>query len=310
MTRPSKDYTGKKFGKLKVIRKTTKKDKRGNYLWECQCDCGNICYIIGSKLQYRQSCGCLTDGIDIDFYIGKNINGWYIKNKLYNTKKGWMMECKCLNCDNLVLGVNIYNIIKGQSTNCGCVRKEKLAANRVHTVESLQQRKFGKLTVVEEAGRDSYGKLLYKCHCDCGNETIVLGRSLLNYTTTSCGCISSKNNSYINQFITNLGYDTICEKSVMINTEEYTGRLRFDIFIPQLNLAIEYDGEGHFIPIDWAGKGTEWAQDALLATQRRDEIKNQYCYEHGINLLRISYLESDNIEEIIINKINEITNND
>lgn len=49
--------------------------------------------------------------------------------------------------------------------------------------------KFNKLTVVEFAGRDTYGKVLWKCKCDCGNEVVTHGRSLLNGHCKSCGCI-------------------------------------------------------------------------------------------------------------------------
>ena len=40
--------------------------------------------------------------------------------------------------------------------------------------------RFGKLTVIEQAGRDNYKKILWKCMCDCGNETITHGRDLVN----------------------------------------------------------------------------------------------------------------------------------
>ena len=110
-------------------------------------------------------------GINIDEYIGKEINDWIIIDKLYKTDKGWFMLCECKLCGNTIMGVNIYNIIKERSKNCGCARKHNLSkSRRVHTVESLSQRKFGRLTVVEEAGRDNYGKIKYKCICDCGNE--------------------------------------------------------------------------------------------------------------------------------------------
>lgn len=249
-------------------------------------------------------------GINVQEYIGQTINNWFIEDTLYKTDKGWFMICKCTLCDNEVVGVNLYNIVSGRSKNCGCSRKRHLSeSRRVHTVESLSQIKFGRLTVIEEAGRDNYGKIQYKCKCDCGNETVVLGNSLLQNHVVSCGCLHSKNNGVISQIITELGYESVQEKYIQLHNSEISC-IRFDNYIEELNLAIEYDGEGHFIPIDWAGKGENWAIESLQLTQQRDIIKNKYCYENNINLLRISYLEICNAKEIIMDKINEITNND
>lgn len=47
---------------------------------------------------------------------------------------------------------------------------------------------FGKLTVVEQAGRDKLKKVLWRCKCECGNETVVISGSLVTGNTTSCGC--------------------------------------------------------------------------------------------------------------------------
>ena len=47
---------------------------------------------------------------------------------------------------------------------------------------------FGKLTVVEQAGRDKLKKVLWRCKCECGNETVVVSGSLVTGNTTSCGC--------------------------------------------------------------------------------------------------------------------------
>ena len=49
---------------------------------------------------------------------------------------------------------------------------------------------FHSLTVIEQAGRDKYGKILWRCVCDCGNETITLGRHLVNGHCKSCGCLN------------------------------------------------------------------------------------------------------------------------
>jgi hypothetical protein len=48
---------------------------------------------------------------------------------------------------------------------------------------------FEKLTVVEQAGRDKLKKVLWRCKCECGNETVVVSGSLVTGNTTSCGCV-------------------------------------------------------------------------------------------------------------------------
>ena len=47
---------------------------------------------------------------------------------------------------------------------------------------------FGRLTVVEQAGRNKLKKVLWRCKCECGNEAVVVSGSLVTNNTTSCGC--------------------------------------------------------------------------------------------------------------------------
>ena len=60
------------------------------------------------------------------------------------------------------------------------------------TFKDLTGIKFNHLTVIEQAGRDKYGKILWRCKCDCGNEVVTLGRGLTNGHCKSCGCIKNK----------------------------------------------------------------------------------------------------------------------
>jgi len=55
------DLSGKKFGKLTVIEKSGK-NNNGCILWKCQCDCGNITILSGSRINLGKvkSCGCFT----------------------------------------------------------------------------------------------------------------------------------------------------------------------------------------------------------------------------------------------------------
>ena len=56
--------------------------------------------------------------------------------------------------------------------------------------------RFGRLTVLNRAPDKTTGKkpkVMWRCRCDCGNETIVTGYALKQGTTVSCGCIDPKN---------------------------------------------------------------------------------------------------------------------
>lgn len=62
---------------------------------------------------------------------------------------------------------------------------------------------------------------------------------------------------------------------------------------------IEYDGEQHFKPVNFGGMSDEKALEGHQNTVRNDNIKNQYCKDNNIPLLRIPYWEFDNIETIL-----------
>jgi hypothetical protein len=57
-------------------------------------------------------------------------------------------------------------------------------------------RRYGRLIAEDTVGRTKSRRSLWRCICDCGNETVVQGGNLVNGHTTSCGCrridVSSK----------------------------------------------------------------------------------------------------------------------
>jgi hypothetical protein len=59
-----------------------------------------------------------------------------------------------------------------------------------HPDSSLLDQRFGRLVVLEFAGKDQRGQSLWLCKCDCGNKHTVLGYSLRSGRTRSCGCLS------------------------------------------------------------------------------------------------------------------------
>lgn len=80
--------------------------------------------------------------------------------------------------------------------------------------------------------------------------------------------------------------------------------LPFDFYLLNYNVCIEYDGEGHYEPIDFKGKGKEEAQKDYETRVKHDKIKTQYCLDNNIKLIRIPYWEFDNIENILKQELN------
>lgn len=97
------------------------------------------------------------------------------------------------------------------------------------------------------------------------------------------------------------------EKTFKDCTNRKKGRscrlLRFDFFIPQLNLAIEYDGEPHFNP-SYRGHGNS---DRLEDNKKHDLIKNEFCKKNNINLIRIHYkVPFKEIEKKLLSAIKDL----
>jgi very-short-patch-repair endonuclease len=70
--------------------------------------------------------------------------------------------------------------------------------------------------------------------------------------------------------------------------------LPFDFYIPTMRTAIEFDGIQHFQPVDHFG-GVE----AYERLKINDKIKEDYCEENYINLIRIRYDQIDDIYQIL-----------
>ena len=82
--------------------------------------------------------------------------------------------------------------------------------------------------------------------------------------------------------------------------------LPFDYYIEDFNIAIEYDGEFHYKPV-MLGKTLTYktAYENMINTQKRDNIKDTYCQDHKINLIRIPFWDQIYMEDILFDKLVE-----
>jgi len=81
-------------------------------------------------------------------------------------------------------------------------------------------------------------------------------------------------------------------------------RLRFDFYLPDLRACIEFNGRQHFEYSEEFDKG-----DITKLVQRkfRDGLKNKFCNQKGLILLRINYKDYNNISSILNKFISRYT---
>ena len=102
-----------------------------------------------------------------------------VVERIFKDKAGRHWRCVC-DCGNEVEFAAQY-LSKGTKTSCGCVpRKTRFI--------DLTGKRFGRLTVIKEFGKDDANRLRWLCKCDCGNEHITRGENLRSGKTNSCGC--------------------------------------------------------------------------------------------------------------------------
>ena len=194
-----------------------------------------------------------------------------------------------------------HHHIKGYG--CGKCGKEQI---NISNGKQLTQEQFlNRISILKGL---SFTKTIYK---NRRQDVIVTCNIHGDYTTKAevllkgCGCPkckSSKGEDIIETWLLKNSISYITQKT--FEGCSYKRLLKFDFYLPDYSMCIEYDGEQHFRPIKYWG-GLEGFRKLII----KDELKNLYCQENNLSLLRISYKENINkkLEENIIikNKIYE-----
>ena len=68
---------------------------------------------------------------------------------------------------------------------------------------------------------------------------------------------------------------------------------------------MEFQGKQHYEPVDFNNEGMEQAEKKFEKQQENDRRKRNYAQQNNIDLLEITYLEEDKIEEILDKIFNE-----
>ncbi len=208
-------------------------------------------------------------------------------------KPHWVCKCDC-GSEVIVAGTHLKS---GHTQSCGCLEDEN--RRKAKFIDITGQR-FGRLVALCPV-RHKQKHTKWTCECDCGKYAYVDISNLLGGKTLSCGCLVSKAEYTLQQYLA---------KNHILYIQQYkfsdcidTRSLPFDFAIfhhesKKLLFLIELQGEQHYYPFTFNGESQEQKQKNLEERKRLDKIKSDYCEEHKIPILYIKYTHFDRIEEI------------
>lgn len=234
-----------------------------------------------------------------------------IKSALCKTQEKYIEEVEIINPYITVLGKYINNNtpilhrceihnIEWNARPCGILLgsgceecgkekiREKLTKTHEEYVEDLK--KTNPFVEVVESYLSVYTPILHKCKI---HNIIWKMTPHVALRGTKCpNCTESHGEHKIRLWLETNGIEYICQKSFSDCRD--IKPLPFDFYLPAINKCIEYDGIQHFEPIEFFG-----GQEAFEICVKHDNIKNEYCKNNGISLLRIPYFK--NVEEELNN---------
>ncbi len=74
---------------------------------------------------------------------------------------------------------------------------------------------------------------------------------------------------------------------------DWLGRQRFDVYVPELKMAVEYNGQQHYRAVKLFG-----GQQGFEATQIRDQEKREKAKKAGVTLIEFRYDEDITLENV------------
>lgn len=208
----------------------------------------------------------------------------------------WLCKCECGN----LTFVQSSELKNGKTKSCGCIAKESAAklAYKLgkENFKDLTGQKFGKLTVIKQ-GSYYQRQIQWWCQCECGTTTLVRASYLLSGHTTSCGC-----NKYWGNGQTSKGEEKIISllkeakipferEKTLQDMKKHGNHLRFDFYLPDKKIAVEFNGAAHYEQISFFHKNKQEFQKR----QEYDRYKIGYCLSHGITIYCIPYWELENL---------------
>lgn len=247
-----------------------------NFLQGCRCP---KCFGINTRTNEQFLC-------EVQRIYGDSISilSDYKGNKIY-------VSCKCNNCGTEWLSFP-QNLLRGHS--CSVCAKDKLrflfSKSEFDFQNELKSIHLGKITALDKYNGNAR-KIRFRCTV-CDNVWEATPNKILNSKQGCPSCSASHGEREIEKFLkdNNINYET---------QKEFNGLngnylpLRYDFYLPNNNILIEYQGEYH------DGNVRNQTKEELLLRKDYDNRKRKYAENNGIKLVEIWYFDFNNIQTIL-----------
>ena len=257
--------------------------------------CGRIYEIKPNLFLTGCRCSCYTTKEDVIKFVSKT-NFELIEYSGYTTKPSKFLCKKCGN----VFYKNFESFKKQKEPCPKCTINSHYSLDEIKELIKKNKNNEYEILTDEEI---IYKKKKYKfLHKKCGKILETTPYKFISLDV-SCKYCNKRTNSKLQKEIINLliKENISFDREVTFENCYYKKDLYFDIYIEDLKLLIEIDGEQHF--------KQKFSHNKLETQRKRDIIKNNFVLEHDISLLRISYKEKE-YRKIILDLIKRKKFND
>lgn len=271
-----------------------------------KCNCGTIFERNFSTIQQRKTCKCSHCA---------RVNSWKEIRKPKGFENNYIKEFNKLGFkviqENPILHSQDKVLVENKDGYRGYINLENARKNKMFSVFSiifnqdnllynlnLYCSKNNSKTRVIKFYTENKRSIKIDCKCECGN---LYSSNVGDFTTQyriyckKCTKIQSNLEKIIKSELDNYNIKYVEQKrfnNCRSNITNYM--LPFDFYLENYNTIIEVDGEGHYKPVNFNGISKEKSKQTYERTIYNDKIKNKFCKDNNIKLIRIPYTEIKN----------------
>lgn len=249
------------------------------------------------KICYRMECNAIKSKKFIERSIKKFGEDSFEYSNLEYSSVLKRVNLHCNKCGNDIM---IYPLCHLKSKT-GCT----VCSGSIVTNEEFKKRSVSIYGSNAYTYFDDYVNMHSIIKLKCNNCGYIFSVEAQNHLSHNSGCPKCRKKKFALEENVKAILDKLKIKYKVYQTFEWLhtvsrGYQTLDFYLVDYNSAIECQGIGHFKPIDFAGRGSEWAKETFLKSIERDKRKKRLCEENGVRLFYVNY--DDNAET----RINEI----